>query len=152
MLNLCCRVDSKQVGPKVAVFSSFSKQNKGDPGTRKSSKTAKKGNNPKTTIDFRYVRGVDLYTPHLTSCSHDIPTGRRENVQNRAMLDLNGSKSVNTRLRFGIERSHFVQTFFSSSSSALHLSDDPNFVIVVDTGIPKRFHAHDDTEIWGKVY
>ena len=44
----------------------------------------------------------------------------------------------------------FFTFFFASSSSALHLSYESKFIIVVNTGIPKRFHAHNDTDLWDR--
>ena len=44
----------------------------------------------------------------------------------------------------------FSLFLFASSSSALHLSFEPKFIIVFNTGIPKGFHAHNDTDLWDR--
>ena len=43
----------------------------------------------------------------------------------------------------------FLLFLFASTLSALHFSYEPKFIIV-NTGIPKRFHAHNDTDLWDR--
>ena len=72
----------------MAAVRSFSQENKGPTGTLKTAKKREKMNKYLiTTIDFGYLRDVNLRTSHLTNFQKVVVnSAARKNAQNRSTM------------------------------------------------------------------